>query len=69
MQETALLDNRIEILTYDELAVRLKTPRRTLERYVAKGEIPCNRIGKRVLFYWPAIVLWLQKTNGAKKKR
>ncbi len=65
MQEQ-LVDNRIDILTYDELSVRLKTPRRTLQRYVALGKIPHNKIGKRVLFYWPAIVLWLQK-QGARR--
>jgi excisionase family DNA binding protein len=56
-----------EIVTYDELVERLKVPRRTLERYVSKGKIPHRRLGKRVLFYWPAIVQWLQN-DGAKRR-
>lgn len=57
-----------QIITYDELAARIRVPRRTLERYVSKKEIPHNKIGRHVRFYWPAIVEWLQHTGGAKRR-
>lgn len=56
-----------QILTYDELSKRLRIPRRTIERYVSKDQIPHNRIGRSVRFYWPAIVEWLSK-KGTKRR-
>ena len=54
-----LFDN--QALTYADLVLRLKTPKRTLERLVSKGQIPHKRLGARqVRFYWPDIVTWLR---------
>ena len=62
-----LFDN--QILTYDELSERLRVPKRTLKRYVAKGTIPCNHVGRYVRFYWPRIVEWLQEQKESKRRR
>lgn len=48
------------VLTYDELAPLLHMNRRSLERLVARNKIPHKKVGRRVLFYWPRIVEWLQ---------
>lgn len=57
-----------QMLTYDELAKRIRFPRRTLERYVSMDRIPHIRLGRSVRFYWPTIVEWLSKQKGARRR-
>lgn len=57
------------VLSYDELAERIKIPRRTLERLVSNGGIPHRKVGRAVRFYWPAIEDWLRGDAKARKAR
>ena len=47
------LDAETELLTIDELAAKLRTKRRAVERMIAARKIPVIRINRRVLrFRW-----------------
>lgn len=48
-----------EVLTADEVAAMLRLDRKTVYDYAGRGEIPCRRIGKRMLFSREALALWL----------
>lgn len=48
-----------QVMTADEVAVFLRLDRKTVYDYAARGEIPCQRLGKRLLFSRAAIELWL----------
>jgi predicted DNA-binding transcriptional regulator AlpA len=43
------------LLTTPELLTRLPISRRTLATHVARGLLPCVRIGRRVLWHWPSV--------------
>jgi excisionase family DNA binding protein len=48
-----------DVLTADEVAARIGIGRRQVYEAAARREIPHQRIGQRLLFYWPAIVAWM----------
>ena len=47
------------MLTADEVADFLRLDRKTVYDYAGRGVIPCQRIGKRLLFSRAALELWL----------
>ena len=54
--------NRLEdMLSADDVAEMLGVNRKTVYEYATKGEIPCKRLGRRLLFYRPTILSWLEK--------
>ncbi len=48
-----------DVLTADEVATMLRLDRKTVYDYAGRGEIPCQRLGKRILFSRAALVSWL----------
>ena len=48
-----------DVLTADEVAVFLRLDRKTVYDYAARGVIPCQRVGKRMLFSRAALASWL----------
>jgi excisionase family DNA binding protein len=48
-----------DIMTADEVADFLRLDRKTVYDYAGRGEIPCQRLGKRILFSRAALVSWL----------
>lgn len=48
-----------DIMTADEVADFLRLDRKTIYDYAGRGEIPCQRLGKRILFSRAALVAWL----------
>lgn len=48
-----------EVLTADEVAAMLRLDRKTVYDYATRGVIPCQRVGKRMLFSRDALALWL----------
>ena len=48
-----------DVLTADEVAELLRLDRKTVYDYAGRGEIPCQRLGKRILFSRAALVSWL----------
>jgi excisionase family DNA binding protein len=50
-----------DILCADEVAAWFGVDRKTVYNAVARGQIPHQRLGKRVLFHRNALVSWLQR--------
>jgi excisionase family DNA binding protein len=50
----------VDVLTADEVAEILRVDRKTVYDGAGRGEIPCRRLGKRLLFSRQAIMLWLE---------
>ena len=48
-----------DVLSADDVAALLRVDRKTVYEFAGRGEIPCRRLGRRILFYRPAIVAWL----------
>jgi excisionase family DNA binding protein len=48
-----------DVLTANEVADFLRLDRKTVYDYAGRGVIPCQRIGKRLLFSRAALELWL----------
>ncbi len=58
--ETALTTNPLaEILCATEVAAWLRVDRKTIYNAAARGKIPHQRLGKRLLFRRGAVVAWL----------
>ena len=51
------------VYTADELAAQLGLDRKTVYEYAGRGEIPCKRIGRRIIFPREAIARWLAETR------
>jgi excisionase family DNA binding protein len=56
----------IEILSADEVAAWLKVDRKSIYNAAARGQIPHQRLGKRLLFNRAALVSWLHHARGAR---
>jgi excisionase family DNA binding protein len=56
----------IEILSADEVAAWLKVDRKSIYNAAARGQIPHQRLGKRLLFNRAALVAWLHHARGAR---
>jgi excisionase family DNA binding protein len=52
-----------DIMTADEVAELLRLDRKTVYDYAGRGEIPCQRLGKRILFSRDALALWLRSCS------
>jgi excisionase family DNA binding protein len=52
-----------DVLTADEVADFLRLDRKTVYDYAGRGVIPCQRIGKRMLFSREALTLWLRSCS------
>jgi excisionase family DNA binding protein len=52
-----------DVLTADEVAEFLRLDRKTVYDYAGRGVIPCQRIGKRMLFSREALTLWLRSCS------
>ncbi len=48
-----------DILDADQVAEMLGLNRKTVYEAVHKGQLPCRRIGRRLVFFRPALVAWL----------
>ena len=59
--EGLLFENRIALLTVEELARLLGVAPKTLRNYVAQRIIPFVKVGRRVLFQVRSIEAWLEK--------
>ena len=55
------MTDRLQVMTASEVATLLRVNVKTVYAAAANQELPCRRIGRRVLFYRPAIVAWLQQ--------
>ena len=51
------------VYTADELAVMLGLDRKTIYEFATRGDIPCRRLGRRVLFPRSAIERWLAEVK------
>ena len=54
-----------DVMTADEVAALLRLDRKTVYDYAGRGEIPCQRLGKRILFSRAALVSWLSACKGS----
>lgn len=48
-----------DVLCADEVALWLGVNRKTVYNSAARGNLPCQRLGKRLLFSRDALVAWL----------
>ncbi len=48
-----------DVLVAADVAAMLGLDRKSVYEAAARREIPCQRIGRRLLFYRPALVAWL----------
>lgn len=52
-----------DILTADEASALLRISRKTLYIAVRNGSIPHRKVGRRILFFRPALESWLRGEN------
>ena len=57
-----------DVLSADEVALWLGVNRKTVYNAAARGEIPHQRLGDRLLFSRAALVSWLAREGGARRK-
>ncbi len=58
-----------EILSLNELAVYLKTPKSTLYRLSETGKIPSFKVGKELRFKKHSIDKWIADEENRKKRK
>lgn len=58
---TQLADH--ECLNANELAAYLRVNRKTVYQYAAQLVIPCQRLGRRLVFSRAAVAAWLARTS------
>jgi excisionase family DNA binding protein len=63
---TGTVTSNGDVLSADEVAKILRVDRKTVYEFASRGEIPCRRLGRRILFYRPALMAWL---NHARPRR
>ena len=56
-----LFDNRIVLITVEELADSFGVSPKTIRNYVAKRIIPFVRVGRRTMFRVGSIETWLER--------
>jgi excisionase family DNA binding protein len=52
-------------MTAQELASLLRVNRKTVYEYAAHRVIPCQRLGRRLVFHRGAILAWLAQSSTA----
>lgn len=57
-----------EVLGADEVAAWFCVDRKTIYNAAARGSIPHQRLGKRILFSRAALMSWLAREGGACRK-
>ncbi len=57
-----------EIMCADDVATWLGVDRKTVYNAAARGKIPCQRLGKRVLFSRHALVSWSACESGSARR-
>lgn len=57
-----------DVLSADEVALWFGVNRKTVYNAAARGEIPHQRLGDRLLFSRAALVSWLAREGGARRK-
>lgn len=57
-----------ESMTADEVAEFLGLDRKTVYDYANRGELPCQKLGKRTLFSRAEIVRWLRGESALSQK-
>jgi excisionase family DNA binding protein len=50
-------------MTAEELASLLRVNRKTVYEYAARRIIPCQRLGRRLVFHRGAIIAWLYRSS------
>lgn len=58
------MSDELATITVDEVAELLGVARKTVYEAAGRGDIPCRRLGRRVLFSRRAIMEWLDNGNG-----
>ena len=58
-----------EVLGAEETAAFLRVNRKTVYEYAARGKIPHQRLGRRLLFSRQALVVWLAQCRSAPHRR
>jgi excisionase family DNA binding protein len=51
------------VLTADEVAEILRVDRKTVYEFAGRGELPCRRLGRRILFSRRALMAWLENAR------
>lgn len=64
----ATADVFTDILCADDVAAWLKVDRKTIYNAAARGKIPHQRLGKRLLFSRAALVAWLACESGSARR-
>ena len=59
----------VEAMTADEVAEFLGLDRKTVYDYANRGDVPCQRLGKRLLFSRTQIVAWLRGCESASSQK
>ena len=54
-----------EVMTAAEVGAFLGLSRNSVYEAAARGEIPCRRVGRRLIFSRQAIVVWLRHERAA----
>lgn len=63
--DEAANDNRDpDVIGADDVGAILGVNRKTVYEAAGRGQIPCRRVGRRVIFYRPAIMSWLTHAAG-----
>lgn len=52
-----------DVLTADEVAEILRVDRKTVYEFAGRGELPCRRLGRRILFSRRALMAWLDNAR------
>lgn len=58
-----------EVLTADEVAAFLGVDRNTVYDYANRGQIPHQRLGRRLLFSRTALIVWLGPCKSAPRQK
>jgi len=58
-----------EVMTADEVAAFLGVDRNTVYDYAGRGEIPHQRLGKRILFRRGALMSWLDSCKATSTRK
>jgi excisionase family DNA binding protein len=68
MESVATTNQFADILCADDVATWLKVDRKTVYNAAARGAIPHQRLGKRLLFSRAALVSWLACESGRARR-
>lgn len=60
-QKTEFFDNRIGVITVEELAVIFRLAPKTIRSWIARGKIPHVRVGRRYFFQKRSLEKWLNQ--------